>query len=109
MTVGALPLDANGVYLVYGDVATAISGMCTSYCGWHTYGGVSGTTVKFGFIGNSGRCEWVVEGPWVDSASVPRFQGARVVAIVLLLHASPARRYVRVRHPIDGPQRRRSH
>ena len=31
---GALPLDANGIYLILGDVSTTNSGMCTSFCGW---------------------------------------------------------------------------
>ena len=26
--------------IVYGDVNTAISGLCTSWCGWHTYGSI---------------------------------------------------------------------
>ena len=56
MSVGALPLDPNGIYMIYGDVNTTNSGMCTSFCGWHTYGTVNGVAVKFAFIGNSGRC-----------------------------------------------------
>src|SRR5215203_4031400 len=38
-----LPYDANGVYFVItSSNVTASSGFCTNYCGWHTYGTVSG-------------------------------------------------------------------
>ena len=31
--------------------------MCTSYCGWHSYGYVSNSMLKYGFIGDaSTRC-----------------------------------------------------
>lgn len=33
---GALPVDTNGLYVVLGDVNTNPSGLCTSWCGWHT-------------------------------------------------------------------------
>jgi len=37
ITSGALPSDANGVYMVLTDKNTrATSGFCTQYCGWHT-------------------------------------------------------------------------
>ena len=53
----ALPLDGNAVYFVLtsSDV-TASSGFCTAYCGWHTYQTVSGTAVKYAFVGNAARC-----------------------------------------------------
>lgn len=60
IAVGGLPTDANGIYVVYGDAATAMSGLCTSFCGWHTYGSVNGAMLKFAFIGNAGRCESAV-------------------------------------------------
>ncbi len=52
-----LPKDANGIYFVLtsSDV-TASSGFCTQYCGWHTHGTVSGSDIKYAFIGNPDRC-----------------------------------------------------
>ena len=54
---GKLPLDENGAYFVLtsADVAET-SGFCTTYCGWHTYGTLPGTTVKYAFVGNAARC-----------------------------------------------------
>lgn len=51
-----LPLDGNSIYLVLGDATTTNSGLCTSFCGWHTYGSIAGVYVKFAFIGNAARC-----------------------------------------------------
>lgn len=53
----ALPSDPNGVYFVLtsSDVAEN-SGFCTRYCGWHTYGTLSGTNIKYSFVGNANRC-----------------------------------------------------
>jgi phosphate-induced protein 1 len=52
-----LPKDANGVYLVLtsSDVSET-SGFCSQYCGWHTYGFLNGTNIKYAFIGNANRC-----------------------------------------------------
>jgi hypothetical protein len=54
---GGLPLDSNGVYFVLtsSDV-TASSGFCTQYCGWHTHGAISGSDIKYAFVGNPDRC-----------------------------------------------------
>jgi Phosphate-induced protein 1 conserved region len=54
---GALPKDTNGVYFVLtsSDV-TASSGFCTQYCGWHTHGTISGSDIKYSFVGNPDRC-----------------------------------------------------
>ena len=53
----ALPLDSNGVYFVLtsADVNES-SGFCTQYCGWHTHGTITGTDIKFAFVGNPDRC-----------------------------------------------------
>jgi hypothetical protein len=53
----ALPLDNNAVYFVLtsSDV-TASSGFCTQYCGWHTHGAISGSDIKYSFVGNPDRC-----------------------------------------------------
>ena len=52
-----LPLDSNGVYFVLtsADVNES-SGFCTQYCGWHTHGTITGTDIKFAFVGNPDRC-----------------------------------------------------
>jgi hypothetical protein len=53
----ALPLDSNGVYFVLtsADVNES-SGFCTQYCGWHTHATITGTDIKFAFVGNPDRC-----------------------------------------------------
>jgi hypothetical protein len=54
---GGLPLDANGVYFVLTSAdVTASSGFCNQYCGWHTYGTLSGMPIKYSFVGDSSRC-----------------------------------------------------
>ena len=54
---GRLPKDTNGLYFVLtsSDVRES-SGFCTRYCGWHTHGTISGTDIKFSFVGNPDRC-----------------------------------------------------
>lgn len=54
---GRLPKDTNAVYFVLtsSDV-TASSGFCTQYCGWHTHGTISGSDIKYSFVGNPDRC-----------------------------------------------------
>jgi len=52
----SLPNDANGVYFVITSSDISKSGFCTQYCGWHTYGTVGGTTIKYSFVGNANRC-----------------------------------------------------
>jgi len=57
ITSGRLPLDTNGVYFVLtSQDVTASSGFCTQYCGWHTYGTISGSNIKYSFVGNPARC-----------------------------------------------------
>jgi len=54
---GALPKDTNGVYFVLTSAdVTASSGFCTQYCGWHTYGTIQGSIIKYSFVGNPDRC-----------------------------------------------------
>ncbi|MBV8068700.1 MAG: hypothetical protein JO270_02260 [Acidobacteriaceae bacterium] len=54
---GHLPNDNNGIYFVLtsSDVSES-SGFCSQYCGWHTYGYISGTNIKYAFVGNANRC-----------------------------------------------------
>lgn len=53
----SLPKDTNGVYFVLTtrDV-NETTGFCTQYCGWHTNGSISGSDIKFSFVGNPDRC-----------------------------------------------------
>jgi hypothetical protein len=54
---GRLPKDTNGVYFVLTSAdVNETSGFCTQYCGWHTHGTISGSDIKFAFIGNPDRC-----------------------------------------------------
>jgi Phosphate-induced protein 1 conserved region len=57
ITQHRLPLDSNGVYFVLtsSDV-NETSGFCTQYCGWHTHATITGTDIKFAFVGNPDRC-----------------------------------------------------
>jgi hypothetical protein len=53
-----LPYNADGVYFVItsSDV-NETSGFCTNYCGWHTYGSITGGRhVRYSFVGNAKRC-----------------------------------------------------
>lgn len=54
---GHFPLDSNGIYFVLtsSDV-NETSGFCTQYCGWHTHGTISGSDIKYSFVGNADRC-----------------------------------------------------
>ncbi len=57
ITSGRLPANPNGVYFVLtsADVAET-SGFCSYYCGWHTYGTIAGSNIKYAFVGNPDRC-----------------------------------------------------
>jgi phosphate-induced protein 1 len=57
ITTGALPEDSNAVYFVLTSAdVTASSGFCTQYCGWHTHATISGSDIKYSFVGNPDRC-----------------------------------------------------
>jgi hypothetical protein len=50
---GALPADANGVYVVLTAAGvTATSGFLTKYCGWHTHASMAAKDIKFSFVGD---------------------------------------------------------
>jgi hypothetical protein len=52
-----LPKDPNGVYFVLTSAdVNETSGFCKTYCAWHTYGTISGTDIKYSFVGNPDRC-----------------------------------------------------
>jgi hypothetical protein len=59
---GSLPVDANAVYFVLTSAdVTETSGFCTSYCGWHTHGTISGQDIKYSFVGNPDQCPTACE------------------------------------------------
>jgi hypothetical protein len=50
---GRLPKDPNGVYVVLtAEGVTASSGFLTQYCGWHTHATLSGSDIKYSFVGD---------------------------------------------------------
>jgi hypothetical protein len=52
-----LPVDANGYYAVLTSAdVDETSGFCSRYCGWHNNTTISGTNIKYAFIGNPDRC-----------------------------------------------------
>src|SRR5262249_51345398 len=57
ITSGRLPKDTNAVYMVLtSQDVNESTGFCTQYCGWHDSGTVSGSDIKYAFIGNPARC-----------------------------------------------------
>jgi hypothetical protein len=57
ITSGRLPKNTSAVYFVLTSAdVTASSGFCTQYCGWHTHGTISGSDIKYSFVGNPDRC-----------------------------------------------------
>jgi hypothetical protein len=54
---GKLPKDTNGLYFVLtSSNVSENSGFCTRYCGWHTRATLSGSDIKYSFVGNANRC-----------------------------------------------------
>ena len=57
ITSGRLPKNTSALYFVLTSAdVTASSGFCTQYCGWHTHGTISGSDIKYSFVGNPARC-----------------------------------------------------
>ena len=57
VNLGPLGMDTSGVYFVLTSAdVTASSGFCTQYCGWHTFGTINGTNIKYSFVGDPTRC-----------------------------------------------------
>lgn len=51
------PPDANALYFVLtSSNVSENSGFCTQYCGWHTFGTIAGSNIKYSFVGNANRC-----------------------------------------------------
>jgi hypothetical protein len=51
-----LPKDPNGVYLVLTSSNVSEQGFCSQFCGFHTAQTLSGTDIKWAFVGNPDRC-----------------------------------------------------
>jgi len=57
ITSGRLPKDVGAVYFVLtSSNISESSGFCSQYCGWHTSGTISGSDIKYSFVGNANRC-----------------------------------------------------
>jgi len=56
ITAGTLPRDVNGIYMVYFGSGVSLSGMCTSFCGYHTYFSNSGVYLKYALVGDGSLC-----------------------------------------------------
>ncbi|MFO0588431.1 MAG: hypothetical protein U0441_12855 [Polyangiaceae bacterium] len=57
ISANKLPKDTNGIYFVLTSAdVNATSGFCSQYCGWHTHGTISGSDIKYSFVGNPDRC-----------------------------------------------------
>jgi hypothetical protein len=71
ITSGRLPNNpAGGIYFVLTSAdVTASSGFCTQYCGWHTYGTIAGSNIKYSFVGNPDRCPSACEAQTVSPNS----------------------------------------
>ncbi len=66
ITGGKLPKDTNGVYFVLTSAdVNETSGFCTYYCGWHYRGTVSGSDIKYSFVGNPDRCPSACEAQYI--------------------------------------------
>jgi len=52
LNAGRLPADPDGVYFVLTSSDVSKSGFLTSYCGWHTYGSIAATNIKYAFVGD---------------------------------------------------------
>src|SRR5437660_8319945 len=50
---GKLPVDGNGIYLVLTSPDVTEGNFCRSYCGYHARQTVSGTDIKYGFVGDA--------------------------------------------------------
>ncbi len=55
LTSHGLPTDTNGVYFVLTAPGVGEStGFLSSYCGWHTYGILGSSNIKYAFVGDAG-------------------------------------------------------
>ena len=60
-----LPRDTNGVYFVLTSPdVNETTGFCTHYCGWHDYGYINGSSIKYAFVGGPARCPSACAEQW---------------------------------------------
>ncbi len=85
ITSGKLPKDANGVYFVLAskDVKES-SGFCTQYCGWHSAGSLTGTVIKYSFVGNPEQCPTACSAQGADKPSPNNNLGADAMASIIV-------------------------
>lgn len=53
ITTNALPKDENGIYLVLTSADVTVTDFMQRFCGWHTATTVSGSSIKFSFVGDA--------------------------------------------------------
>ncbi len=54
---GRLPKTSGAVYFVLtSQDVNETSGFSTNYCGWHDQASISGSDIKYAFVGNAARC-----------------------------------------------------
>ena len=57
ISTGKLPNNPNGLYFVLtSSNINETSGFCTRYCGFHTHASLSGSDIKYAYVGNVDRC-----------------------------------------------------
>ncbi len=49
---GALPVDTNGIYFVLTSPDVSLTGFCTQFCGFHTFGTFGASDIKVAFVGD---------------------------------------------------------
>ncbi|HLK54861.1 MAG TPA: hypothetical protein VKU42_15480 [Candidatus Angelobacter sp.] len=52
LNTGALPVDTNGIYFVLTSPDVSMTGFCTSFCGFHTFGTFGASDIKVAFVGD---------------------------------------------------------
>ena len=79
-----LPKDATGIYVVLTSAdVNETSGMCSRYCGWHTYATIATAPYKLIYIGNPDRCPSSCE---AQSAKSPNANPGADGLISILAH-----------------------
>jgi hypothetical protein len=86
ISTGALPSDPNAVYFVLTSPdVTATSGFCSAYCGWHDHATITGTDIKYSFVGNaSTQCPSGCIAADIQTTSPNNNPGADGMASVLM-------------------------
>lgn len=53
LNAGTLPVDPNGIYFILTSPDVTMSGFCTTFCGFHTFGTFGATDIKVAFVGDA--------------------------------------------------------